>query len=74
MDDLDDHEGSPELVEIEFFSSAFQRQTLAPQVLGKCVYSCGQSGRTFRRQKKVKRDLEASLERQGFMPLCNFLE
>ena len=77
MDDLDDREGSPELVEltpIEFFSSAFRRQTLAPQVSGKRVYSHGQSGRTFRRQKKVKRDLEASLERQGFVPLRDFLE
>ena len=76
MEDLDDREGSPELVEltpIEFFSSAFRRQTLAHQASGKRVYPRG-SGRTIRRQKKAKRDLEASLETQGFLPLRDFLE
>jgi hypothetical protein len=76
MEDLDDREGSLELVEltpIEFFNSAFRRQTLAHQASGKRVYPCG-SGRTIRRQKKAKRDLEASLETQGFLPLHDFLE
>jgi hypothetical protein len=46
---------------------------LAPQASGKHIYSCGQSGRTVRRQKKAKRDLEANLEAQGFLPLHEFL-
>jgi hypothetical protein len=64
------HKSSPELVElspIEFFRSAFRKQSSAPEGLGK---HDRKSDRSIRRHKKVKRDLEA----QGFLSLPEFLK
>ena len=70
------HESSPELVELsasEFFSLVFQKQSSAPEELGKHThtsYCCGKSDWSIRRHKKAKRDLEV----QGFLSLPKFLK
>ncbi|KAN0139516.1 hypothetical protein V8E53_002632 [Lactarius tabidus] len=70
IEEWDVCESSPELVElspIEFFSSAFRKQSSAPEGLGK---RDGKSNRSIRRHKKAKRDLEV----QGFLSLPEFLK
>ena len=69
-------ESSPELVElsaIKFFSLVFQKQSSAPEELGKCMhtsYCHRKSDQSIRRHKKAIRDLKV----QGFLSLPNFLK